>query len=55
MRQLTLLFIVFNLFLPINLCAQVSEDYLNQISSHIVKMDETFDGRYPDYTIDRSI
>ncbi|MCB0732730.1 MAG: glycoside hydrolase family 88 protein, partial [Ignavibacteriae bacterium] len=50
-QRLTLLMIFLSIFFSINTKAQISEKYLNDVSSHLIKMDETFNGRYPDYTI----
>jgi rhamnogalacturonyl hydrolase YesR len=35
-----------------SLKAQVSNEYLLQIKDHLIKMDDTFNGRLPEYTID---
>jgi len=34
------------------LSSQVSDDYLSKITEHLVAKDETFNDRYPEYTID---
>ncbi|MFC2085506.1 glycoside hydrolase family 88 protein, partial [Bacteroidota bacterium] len=41
-----LVIILFN-----NSTAQISNEYLNKVSEQLIKMDNTFDGRYPEYTI----
>lgn len=50
MKRRILLLILLSIIQTITNNAQVSEKYLSDVSAQIINMDETFDGRYPDYT-----
>ena len=51
MKRMSLLFGLILIMLSSKMSAQYAENYLSKISEQLIKMDNTFDGRYPDYTI----
>ncbi|MCB9219468.1 MAG: glycoside hydrolase family 88 protein [Ignavibacteriales bacterium] len=52
MRLTNLIFILIFIILSTELFAQINDKYLENITNQIIQKDETFDGRYPEVTVD---
>ncbi len=52
MSQILIIVAILILNFAVNISAQVSDEYLSKIKDQLIKMDDTFDGRFPEYTID---